>query len=126
MADDAEGEAMTDLSIADRLFNKALFHSEQDRQDFIGQKARQFERDLRVSLLKDKDELRTVAADVFAELDDDLKARVIEWVISGDLSGAYASLHILRNETDRQIKNICELRAVRAVDAMTPEDFKPN
>jgi hypothetical protein len=125
MADDAE-EIMTDLSIAERLFAKALFHSEQDRQDFIGQKARQFEREIASAIRKDKAELHEIAGCVLGFMENETMGFVLLAMDDGDIGAVRSAQLMLQNEFKEAIRRTAETRAVKAVEAMTPEDFKPN
>jgi hypothetical protein len=117
---------MTDLSIAERLFAKALFHSEQDRQDFIGQKARQFEREIASAIRKDKAELHEIAGCVLGFMENETMGFVLLAMDDGDIGAVRSAQLMLQNEFKEAIRRTAETRAVKAVEAMTPEDFKPN
>lgn len=115
---------MTDLSIAERLFNKALFHSEQDRQDFIAQKAQQFERDIKTAIVRDKAELHEIAEIVFMEMEPETMGVVLLAFLNSDLGALRSAQLMVENEYRQAVAKTAELRAIKHVESMTPEDFK--
>lgn len=112
---------MTDLSISERLFNKALFHSEQDRQDFINQKAKQIEQHLYSVLLKDESEAEEIGGLVAVNLTDFEAGELVRYTMRKDAAGL---LQFVALWIDEVVKNTAFDRAAKEVEAMTPEDFK--
>lgn len=113
---------MTDLSIAKKLFERA-FHSEGDRQRLIQQKARKYERDITSALLTNESEAMEIAGDILGFIEPETMVHIMRCALRGDLSGANVARQLIACEIDESVKRVAEHRAVRDVEAMTPEDF---
>ena len=111
--------------IAERLFQRA-FHSEADRQDLIAKKARGIEQSIYASLMKDNAEALEIAGCVIGFMEDETMAHMLRCTLTGDISGANVTRQLLMIEIDAAVRRTAELRAIREVEAMTPEDFQPN
>lgn len=113
---------MTDLSIAQRIFNRQ-FHSEGDRQRLIQQKTAQIERDIKTAILKDKAELHEIAELTFTEMEPETMGFVLLAFLTSDLGALRSAQLMVQGEYQQAVAKTAELRAIRQVEAMTPEDF---
>jgi hypothetical protein len=111
-------------TVAERVFGQKLLHSEPDRQAYIQQTALRIERDLKAAVRKDKAELHEIAGCVQSFMDAETMGFVLLAMDDGDIGAIRSAQLMLQNELLAAIQRTAECRAIKHVEAMTPEEFK--
>lgn len=111
-------------TVAERIFGKVLLHSEADRQALIQQTALRIERDLKAAVRKDKAELHEIAGCVLGFMDNETMGFILLAMDDGDIGAIRSAQLMLQNEFRAAMQRTAECRAIKHVEAMTPEDFK--
>lgn len=114
---------MTDLSIAERLYKRHL-HSEQDRQEEIQRRAARIEQHLVSVFMKSDSEALEIAGDILGFMEPEVMMHILRCNIRGGAAGLAVSRQFSLNEFNESVKRIAEHRAIKEVEALTPEDFE--
>lgn len=111
---------MSNLSIAQRLY-KREFASEASRQELIDEKAKRNAQDITKNLLSVDSEAIEVADDIIGFMEPEKMASIMRCVLRGDMQNTRLEMLALTMES---VKRVSEHRAIKEVEAMTPEDFE--
>jgi hypothetical protein len=117
---------MTYLSIANRIFNRQILHSKASEQELIDKLAKQNEKSIYAVLQDDDGEAQEIGGDAFCEMDEEVAAEIIRRALRGGMQDALIMRQLILAEVDASVRRTAELRAIRHVEAMTPEEFLPD
>jgi hypothetical protein len=110
-------------TISERIFNRQILHSEASRQEYIGKKAKSIEKDIYAALMSDDAEADEIGECVASFMSTETMRHMVRCTLSSGPAAAGVLRQLMLIEIDAAVKRTAELRAIRHVEAMTPEEF---
>lgn len=117
---------MTDLSIAQRLFNKRIRHSAATQQEEIERRMADIENEFsHEALLLDDSKALEIADDMIDNMEPETMKQILRGAIIDRPAGSQIMRQFVYIELANSRRRIAERRAAEQIEESKPEDYLP-